>query len=360
MLSCKAVKRPATAEEGADKMGCNKPLIRFYSPNNREISGRVYSLSAFFKERLHTDEKPNYEKVMYRKDVMLIPCGQCIGCKIGKREDWVTRMELESRTSDPDGIYFVTLTYNDENIPNLNLTTGEIMRGKAYAWKGGSETPECVQTLWKEDITLFLKRLRKGYQGGIRYFLAGEYGEKTGRPHYHMIIYGWYPTDLTPIHKLTKSSHLTSKKLEEIWGKGNVDIAPATPETYRYVAGYVTKKLYGDDNKYKEWGMQAPYCVMSRMPGLGDEYYNQHKEEIWEQGYITCAGGKHARIPDYYYRKLEEENPERAWSIKRDRQAKVIQNLKFQNSLSSRKYEDTLKLREHKAAKSGKKANGIF
>ena len=74
-------------------MGCSKPLIRFYSPENKDISGRVYTLSRFCKERAHKELK--YEDLMYRKDVMLIPCGQCIGCRIMQREDWTTRIEME-------------------------------------------------------------------------------------------------------------------------------------------------------------------------------------------------------------------------------------------------------------------------
>ena len=49
-------------------MGCNKPLIRFYVPHNREASGRVYSLASF--NEIHKT-KMKYEDLMYRKDVMM-------------------------------------------------------------------------------------------------------------------------------------------------------------------------------------------------------------------------------------------------------------------------------------------------
>ena len=53
-------------------MSCYKPLIRLYSPDNKEISGRVYSL-ARFSQICGTQLK--YEDLMYRKNVMLIPAG---------------------------------------------------------------------------------------------------------------------------------------------------------------------------------------------------------------------------------------------------------------------------------------------
>jgi len=92
-----------------------------------------------------------------------------------------------------------------------------------------------------------------------------------------------------------------------------VQIAQATPETYRYVAGYVTKKMYEIDgkkaNNYYDLGQPKPFAKMSLRPGIGDAWYQKHKEEIWEAGYIQCTNGKQARIPRYYEKQMETENP---------------------------------------------------
>ena len=69
---------------------------------------------------------------------------------------------------------------------------------------------------------------------------------------------------------------------------GQIQIAQAVPEAYRYVAGYVTKKMYEIDgkkaNQYYELGQQKPFACMSLKPGLGDHYYKEHKElyRDWE------------------------------------------------------------------------------
>ena len=259
-------------------MSCYKPLIRIYSPENREFSGQVYSLARFSEI---SGKQLKYEDLMYRKDVMLIPCGQCIGCRIRQREDWTTRIELETRDYPREEVWFITLTYDDDHVPGMIVNTGEIMRKVQYVWKPGEKRPESVQTLLYTDVQKFLKRLRKAYRGKLRYFVAGEYGEQTARPHYHMILYGWQPTDLEHLYKIQHNGYFTSKWLTDIWGMGQTQIAQAVPETYRYVAGYVTKKMYEIDgqkaNTYYELGQQKPFACMSLKPGLGDNYYQELK-----------------------------------------------------------------------------------
>ena len=77
-------------------------------------------------------------------------------------------------------------------------------------------------------------------------------------------------------------------------------------------------------NEYYELGQQKPFACMSLKPGLGDNYYQEHKAEIWKQGYIQCTNGKHAQIPRYYEKMMEAENPQRLWRIKQNRQAAAI------------------------------------
>lgn len=335
-------------------MSCYKPLIRIYSPENREISGQVYSL-ARFSERM--GKKLKYEDLMYEPKVMLIPCGQCIGCRIQQREDWTTRIELEAKQWPKEQVWFITLTYDDDHVPGIILNTGEIMRKVQYVWKPEKKSPESVQTLLYTDVQKFLKRLRKAYKSKLRFFCAGEYGEQTARPHYHMILYGWEPTDLKQLYKIHNNGYYTSEWMQKIWGNGQIQIAQAVPATYRYVAGYVTKKMYEIDGKkanaYYELGQQKPFACMSLKPGLGDAYYQKHKEEIWKQGYIQCTNGKRAQIPRYYEKMMEKENPERLWKIKQNRQRKAIEQKRLQ--LEGKDYKAQLETKERVTKKQTKK-----
>lgn len=335
-------------------MSCYKPLIRLYNPDDREQSGRVYSLARFSQL---SGKQLRYEDLMYNPKVMLIPCGQCIGCRIRQREDWTTRIELEARDYPREEVWFITLTYDDDHVPGMIVKTGEIMRKVQYTWKPGEKRPSSVQILLYEDIQKFLKRLRKAYKGKLRYFVAGEYGEQTARPHYHMILYGWRPTDLKNLYKIHHNGYYTSKWLSDIWGMGQIQIAQAVPETYRYVAGYVTKKMYEIDGKkanaYYELGQTKPFACMSLKPGLGDHYYQEHKAEIWRQGYIQCTNGKQAQIPRYYEKQMEAENPQRLWRIKQNRQKNAIEQKRLQ--LECQDYKTVLETKERVAKKQTKK-----
>lgn len=335
-------------------MSCYKPLIRLYNPNDREQSGRVYSLARFSQL---SGKQLKYEDLMYNPKVMLIPCGQCIGCRIRQREDWTTRIELEARDYPKEEVWFITLTYDDDHVPGMIVKTGEIMRKVQYTWKPGEKRPNSVQILLYEDIQKFLKRLRKAYKGKLRYFVAGEYGEQTARPHYHMILYGWRPTDLENLYKIHHNGYYTSKWLADLWGMGQIQIAQAVPETYRYVAGYVTKKMYEIDgkkaNQYYELGQTKPFACMSLKPGLGDNYYQDHKAEIWRQGYIQCTNGKQAQIPRYYEKQMEAENPERLWRIKQNRQKNAMEQKRLQ--LENQDYKTVLETKERVTKKQTKK-----
>lgn len=93
-----------------------------------------------------------------------VPCGQCIACRLNKVRDWTLRIMHEAKFYKDN--VFLTITYSPENLP-----------------ADGS--------IHKEDLQLFLKRLRKALgEEKIRYFACGEYGEKYSRPHYHLIIFG--------------------------------------------------------------------------------------------------------------------------------------------------------------------------
>lgn len=335
-------------------MACYKPLIRFYVPNDREASGHVYTLRRFAIERAKNPDL-TYEDLIYRKDVMLIPCGQCIGCRIRKREDWACRIEMEAKTSKPHSVWFVTLTYDDKHIPGVNHETGEVIRGALYKRKG-SDLKE-NQTLWYEDIQKFLKRLRKAAGPGIRYFCAGEYGEHTGRPHYHLILFNYIPEKLEPYRLLSKEGYYTDTRITRCWTYGIHNISePATNKAFSYTAGYVTKKIGDETMEHIKRGLRPPFAMMSLKPGLGEKYYLQHKEEIWEQGYIQLSNGKRAAIPRYFEKQMEAENPERLWEIKRQRQQKAMDSTKNKMEQTDIKLEGYLSTQERRILKYRKTA----
>lgn len=162
-------------------------------------------------------------------------CMRCMPCRINKKRQWTFRLELESRKHKKACV--ATLTYNNFHLP-----------------EGGTLVPSHPQ--------LWLKRLRKALAPQkIRYFLVGEYGETTRRPHYHCLLFG-VGADLCG--DLSGRDGLVKKT----WKYGNILVDKITPESIAYVAGYVTKKLTDDDRKQN--GLEREFTRMSLRPyGIG-------------------------------------------------------------------------------------------
>ena len=168
----------------------------------------------------------NSRKNAYIDRPAQVPCGQCIGCRLDKMADWSTRMSNEAQFHHSTA--FITLTYNNLSLP-----------------PGGS--------LSKSDISLFLKRYRKQIEPiKFRYYLCGEYGAKTKRAHYHMIVFGHDFEDKIHLKNSDKKSAsgkpyplYKSARLEKLWGKGDCYIGSVTPQSAGYCAGYLIDKMTG-------------------------------------------------------------------------------------------------------------------
>lgn len=156
------------------------------------------------------------------RDGVPFPCGQCLPCRINKRRVWTHRMILEASLWSDNA--FVTLTYDEEHLP-----------------EGG--------ILVKKHLQDYMKRLRRKLEPlKIRYYACGEYGTLTHRPHYHIIIFGYPPSNI----------------YAKVWDFGHVEVGEVTPDSIQYVAGYVAKKI-----AYKFRDLVPEFALMSRRPGIG-------------------------------------------------------------------------------------------
>lgn len=175
-------------------------------------------------------------------------CGQCMLCRLNTRRKKTTRILLESKGHESN--CFATLTYDDEHLPRL---------------KDG--TP----TLSVRDHQLFLKSLRRRLPPfSLRFYLVGEYGETTERPHYHAALFG-IGSDSAAL-------------VQESWGKGFTHVGELERESAQYIAGYVTKKMTAEDDVRLN-GRKAEYARMSnRGGGMGISAIKDigiHLAELW-------------------------------------------------------------------------------
>lgn len=203
---------------------------------------------------------------------------------------------------------FLTMTYDDQNLP-INLSIN------------------------KEDIQNFLKRLRNdvGFNK-IRYFACGEYGDdlkynfrgqyggNLGRPHYHALIFNYWPEDTFPYTNKNGYPIYTSKKLNDIWSYGDVYLGTVTFDSAQYVAKYVTKRTtpitvtddygnkYKTDANVKKWygDCKPEFALMSRRPGIGIPWLERYYNDTVRDGYIV-ANNVQMSIPQAYKTKLREK-----------------------------------------------------
>jgi len=205
---------------------------------------------------------------MESRDYQPVPCGKCPECKKRLVHGWAFRLMQEERKADSS--LFITLTYDTAHVPITR-------RG--------------LLSLRKRHLQLFFKRLRKAYSKSakipsIRYFACGEYGGRTKRPHYHLILFN---ADIPQI--------------ECAWRLGSIYYGDVNDASIYYVLKYVMKR-YGSKFKRKE----PEFRCMSKGIGLqyvvNKKFQAWHKADIANRMYCNLPGGKKIGMPRYYKDKL--------------------------------------------------------
>jgi hypothetical protein len=222
-----------------------------------------------------------------------LPCGQCIGCRLERSRQWAMRCMHEAQLHENN--CFITLTYDNTHLPS-----------------DGS--------LHYQDFQRFIKRLRKKFGNTrIRYYMAGEYGENFGRPHFHACIFGHDFHDKKLWKRSPSGSMLyRSEDLELLWPFGYSSIGDVNFESAAYVARYIMKKVTGNNAKqhYTETDQETgeittrkpEFNKMSLKPGIGYDWYKQYKNDVYPHDYVIIKGKK-VKPPKFYDKKYKSDYP---------------------------------------------------
>lgn len=189
---------------------------------------------------------------------------------------------------------FITLTYNDSNLGDGRLNY--------------------------KHFQDFAKRLREGVhrntkkgepeyeKARISYFVTGEYGDKTKRPHWHAIIFNWRPEDLTnPRDNGRGDISYRSNTLDTLWGKGHTEIGSVTFESAGYCARYAAKKLiHGKDQEHQF----QPISKKSSHRAIGVSWLEKYYEDAFNHGQIVLPNGVTCGIPRYYEKWFKKNKPQ--------------------------------------------------
>jgi hypothetical protein len=256
------------------------------------------------------------------KDVdFRVPCGKCIPCKRKRRADWTLRLEHEYQGSD--SAYFITLTYDDVHVPKVK-------------WKGYETN---VLTLKVKHLQNYIKRLRnshvayvsrelgirksevKNVSKPIRYYAIGEYGSKTHRPHYHLLLFNY---DIANTQTIIDQWKNTQTNIPF----GHVDIGNVTGASINYV----TKYMFKDFNRKKD--IRVPnFTLMSKGRRFEKDGKTPNRWSIIGSYYLKNYGGWHKfnetlntrdskgsrrRLPKAYLHRIWEQKEKRLELSKRD------------------------------------------
>jgi hypothetical protein len=243
------------------------------------------------------------------------PCGGCIGCRLDYSIEWAIRCVHEAVLWEEN--CFLTLTYRNEDLP-----------------PDGS--------LQKKHVQNFMKYLRKEISPRkVRFYGAGEYGDKGFRPHYHICLFNYDFPDKVLFRQGSRRFHngvyipghdkdlYISKMLERIWGKGFCTIGELSYQSAAYVARYVTKKITGTSelsqrmikNRYQ--GKEREFALMSRRPGIGADFFKKYFNDLFPKDFTTVDGHK-KKIPRYYDYLLENQDSELFQHIQEFREEKQL------------------------------------
>lgn len=180
----------------------------------------------------------------FQKAYLRFGCGQCLPCRINRRRLWSHRLVLEQKMHEASS--FVTLTYDEKHLP-----------------EGRSLVPKHAQD--------WLKRLRKAVSPShVRFFLVGEYGDQTHRPHYHAALFGidGCRFNYSSAFERSRCQCGSCALLRETWGRGKTDCGFLTSDSASYLAGYVTKKMTKSTDP-RLGGRHPEFARMSLRPGIG-------------------------------------------------------------------------------------------
>nr|WEW54431.1 MAG: replication initiation protein [Microvirus Sku113] len=216
-----------------------------------------YDVEQFIDYQARNDYSDNMK-------TFLVPCGKCFQCRTSRVNEWIIRCLHELPNYNGLSI-MVTLTYSNEYLTNPSLDY--------------------------KDCQNFLKRLRKKLSGRkIAYLAVGEYGFKSFRKHFHLVILGMTKKDYTLI--------------KECWPFGYVYVKNCDLNAIRYILKYSFKQQFTSNKDYESINLTKPMFHCSK--GFGKNVCLRDFSDFLSQGYFYYNGFKFP-IPRYYRKLLIEK-----------------------------------------------------
>lgn len=249
------------------------------------------------------------------------PCGKCHLCLRGRKSELMARLVMEGWSHSAS--ICATLTYADEHLP-----------------PGGG--------LSKRHAQLFAKRLRfelaEQGLGPVRIHTVGEYSPKLKRPHYHVIIFGWFPADSVAAGQSRSGRpECSSEQLTRLWGFGRVTFQDFSASAAAYVAKHQASKLRrkGADelavcDADGSWRWLPPEFELRPLrPGLGALFFDKYRAQLLAHGYVVVDGQK-VGFSRYFNTLAKRADPDRFEELRELRELVALDPARIANSTPER------------------------
>lgn len=221
-------------------------------------------------------------------------CGRCLPCLKKRKAQWSYRIENEMKHAIT--AYFVTLTYNDDNLPPGNMVVKEHHKTFIELLKLYESWPEMST---REDYS-YEEYIRASSRIGeysddytydsypLRYYGVVEFGGTTGRVHWHYLLF----------------NVLDKRNIEKAWQAGMIQIDPCNINTIDYVLKYMIKDRENDLQEEKR-----ERSFMSKgigMQGITQEFIDSISEP--ENNQVINSRGFKVALPRIFRKNFMEKS----------------------------------------------------
>jgi len=215
---------------------------------------------------------------------------------------------------------FVTLTYSPEKLKSPKLDYKDVqafvkaLRNYRFDYlmkELFGDLPQVdLRVLWqllpKERKDYHFEKIRMGF------VTVGEYGTIGARPHWHLLVFNFRPTDATFKYSNARGDKVfSSNLLDSIWKNGIAEFGEVTFESAGYCARYSAKKLaHGRDGEHD----YVPLSRRSSKNAIGRKWIEKNWEDVFTSGRLVFKKGDEmieCGIPRYYEKWLQKNKPER-------------------------------------------------
>lgn len=255
-----------------------------------------------------TDQQKNYLKQLKDYDqfnkfcldhnFIMIKCNKCELCKQSKINKINYRVKEQIRLSQFN--YLLTLTF-DNKVIKKNYNFMKIDQDYDQI------STDLFTTVSKVQISNIIRNLKKKlnnyYKTNVKfnYLLCGEYGSRTERAHYHIVL--CLDHQIPELKKISNIYYLSNFLISKQYSNYNLQIIdPNNPKVGYYLSKYLLKSNLNLDKRFVKYNIQderfvlktfgyliksqLPFIKKSRNLGMTGDFLNDFKNGVLSNYYF--------------------------------------------------------------------------